>query len=80
MIQIKHKSDCALHKAPTYEPKPCDCGGEKTMLYSLYELLRRGDNLVQAIESGENLAISKADFNVGLVMIRQTIIEDKEDD
>jgi len=77
MIQIRHKSDCALRNAPS---KPCDCGGEKTMLSSLYELLRRGDNLVQAIESGENLAISNADFKIGLVMIRQTIIEDRKDE
>lgn len=21
-----HKSDCAIHNAPAYEPGPCDCG------------------------------------------------------
>lgn len=73
MIQIRHKSDCALHNAPAYESKPCDCGGETATLSSLEELLRRGDKLVKAIDKGENLTIAKADFKVGLVMIRQNI-------
>lgn len=24
----RHSSDCALHNAPAFEPKPCDCGAE----------------------------------------------------
>lgn len=80
MAQIRHKSDCALHNAPAYESKPCDCGGEKTMLSSLAELLRRGDNLAKAIDDGKNLAIFNADLKVGLVMVRSTLIEDKEND
>ena len=23
---IVHASDCAVHRAPAYEPGPCDCG------------------------------------------------------
>ena len=78
MIQIRHKSDCALHNAPAYEPKPCDCGGEKAMLSSLVELLRRGDILVKAINEGKNLTIFNADLKVGLVMVQSTLIEEKE--
>lgn len=77
MIQIKHKPDCrAFYNAPA----PCDCGGEKTMLLTLAELLRRGDNLAKAIDEGKNLTLFNADLKVGLVMIRQTIIEDKQDE
>lgn len=78
MIQIRHKSDCALHNEPAYEPKPCDCGGEKAMLSSLMELLRRGDNLVKAIDDGKNLAIFNTDLKVGLVMVRSMLIKDEE--
>ena len=79
MIQIRHKSDCALHNAPAYEPKPCDCGGEKTILLTLTELLRRGDNLAKAIDEGKNLVLFNVDLKVGLVMVRQGLIEEKED-
>jgi len=24
--EVQHKSDCAVHNAPAYEPGPCDCG------------------------------------------------------
>jgi hypothetical protein len=24
----EHRSDCAVHNAPAYEPGPCDCGAE----------------------------------------------------
>jgi len=80
MIQIRHKSDCALHNAPVYELKPCDCGGEKAMLSSLVELLRRGNNLTKAIDDKKNLTGFNADLKVGLVMVRSALIEEKEDD
>jgi len=27
MVEKLHWSDCALHRAPAFEPGPCDCGG-----------------------------------------------------
>jgi len=79
MLQIRHESDYALRNAPAYEPKPCDCGGEKSTLTALAELLRRGDELVKAIDGGKNLAIPNVDFKVGLVMVRHQLIEDKDE-
>lgn len=26
-----HKSDCAVHNAPAYEPGECDCGAEEKL-------------------------------------------------
>lgn len=26
-----HRSDCAVHNAPAYEPGPCDCGHEAAL-------------------------------------------------
>jgi len=79
-MKIRHKSDCALHNMPAYESKPCDCGGEKALLGSLTELLRRGDNLAKAIDEGKNLTLFNADLKAGLVMVRQGLIEEKDNE
>jgi len=79
MIQIRHKSDCALHNAPAYEPKPCDCGGERALLDWLVEIIRRGDLLVKAIENGKNLTKVNTDFKVGLDVLREKLIEEENE-
>ena len=81
-MKIRHKSDCALNNAPAYEPKPCDCGGEETLLASLAELLRRGDELLKAIYSERklNITLKTTDFKVGMVMVRNQLIEGKDND
>jgi len=78
MLKIRHKSDCALHNAPAYEPKPCDCGGEKAMLFSVEVVIERGGNLLNAIETKEEFTIIITDFKVGLALLQDKVISDKK--
>ena len=73
-MEIRHKSDCALHNAPAYEPKPCDCGGEKAMLQALEMVMKRGRNLIKAIENKKNVAVLSVDFKVWLNVLKEKII------
>ncbi len=71
MLQIRHKSDCALYNAPAYESKPCDCGGEKAMLSLVEMLIKRGKDLLKAIEIKKNITITAVNFKVWLDMIEK---------
>lgn len=75
MIQIRHKSDCALHNAPAYEPKPCDCGGEQAMLNTVEMLIKRGKDLLEAIETKKNITITAVNFKVWLDLVQTKIIK-----
>ena len=71
MLQIRHKSDCALYNAPAYESKPCDCGGEKAMLCLVEMFINRGKDLLKAIEIKKNITITAVNFKVWLDMIEK---------
>lgn len=36
----QHASDCALHRAPAYEPGPCDCGAGDSAVESIFRAVR----------------------------------------
>lgn len=74
MLQIRHKSDCALYNAPAYEPKPCDCGGEKAMLEAVEMVKIRGKKLLEAIENETCLIMPTSDFKVALDILEVNIV------
>jgi len=71
-MEIRHKSDCALHNAPAYESKPCDCGGEKAMLDAVEMIVNRGEKLLKTIENGKRLVLPTSDFKVALAVLEAT--------
>ena len=74
MLQIRHKSDCALHNAPAYEPKPCDCGGERALLDSLEMIIEKGEILLKAIEAKKDVVVIAVDFKVWIDVIKGALI------
>jgi len=78
MLQIRHKSDCALHNAPAYEPKPCDCGGEEAMLDALERTIKRGEELLEVIEGKNAVVIPASDFKVALDVLKEKALRPAE--
>ena len=35
-----HASDCAVHNAPAYDPRNCDCGLEKDIVHGVLKCLK----------------------------------------